>query len=88
MEHAAQSYRRRTANDVLQEAVEATVGKKPRLGSGGRFAAFVKKLLADGYTKARARAIAASRGIQKHGKAKMRAWAAAGKRRAKRARAA
>lgn len=56
---------------------------KPKLGSGGRFKAGVKKLTGKGYSKKSAGAIMAAAGRKKYGAAKMAKWSAAGRRRAK-----
>lgn len=50
-----------------------------RPGGGGRFAKLVKDLMAKGYSKERAKAIAASVGRKKYGKKKMARWAAKGR---------
>lgn len=57
-------------------------GKKPRLGSGERFAEIEKRAAASGAEDPAA--VAAAAGIAKHGKAKMAKLAAAGKKRAAR----
>ena len=56
--------------------------RKPRLGSGGRFKAFVSKLKKEGKSEESAKAIAASAGRKKYGAKKMAKMAAAGRRRA------
>lgn len=53
--------------------------KSMRLGGGGRFAAFVSKLEAQGRSVESAKAIAASAGRKKYGNAKMASWAAKGR---------
>lgn len=53
-----------------------------RLGGGGRFQKFVKKLMDQGKSEESAKAIAASAGRKKYGKAKMAQWAKAGRKRA------
>lgn len=53
--------------------------KSMRPGGGGRFAKLVKDLMAKGYSKERAKAIAASVGRKKYGKKKMARWAAKGR---------
>lgn len=53
-----------------------------RLGGGGRFQKFVKKLMDQGKSEESAKAIAASAGRKKYGKAKMAKWAKAGRKRA------
>jgi len=49
--------------------------KKPKLGTGKRFANLVKQLMAKGYSKEKARRIAAYIGLKKYGK-RMQKWAA------------
>lgn len=56
---------------------------KPKLGSGGRFAALTNKLEGQGKSAASAKAITASVGRAKYGDAKMSKMAAAGRKRAK-----
>lgn len=56
--------------------------KSMRLGQGGRFQKFVKSLMDKGKSEESAKAIAASVGRKKYGKAKMAHWAKAGKKRA------
>lgn len=58
-------------------------GKSNKLGGGGRFAQVTDKLKSKGYSSDRAKAIAASAGRKKLGKAKMQKLAAAGRKRAK-----
>lgn len=58
------------------------MAKKPKLGSGERFAALKKDLMGKGKSEKSAKAIAASIGIAKHGPKKMAAMAAAGRKRA------
>lgn len=53
---------------------------KAKLGSGGRFAAFVDRLVAEGKSVDSAKAIAASAGRKAHGSAQMASWAQKGKR--------
>ena len=65
-----------------EEALEAYLAeakKSMRLGGGGRFAKFVKKLKDQGKSEESAKAIAAAAGRKKYGKAKMAQWASAGK---------
>ena len=57
--------------------------KKPKLGSGKRFASLKKKLMAQGKTEAQANAIAASVGRKKYGNKKMNKWSKAGAKKAK-----
>jgi hypothetical protein len=57
--------------------------KKPKLGSGKRFAQVSGKIQRSGKSKKAADAIAASIGRKKYGKKKMAKMAAAGKKRAK-----
>ncbi len=57
--------------------------KKPKLGSGKRFAAIEEKAEKEGYSKKSSAAIAASAGIKAHGKEKMAELAKKGKERAK-----
>lgn len=52
---------------------------RAKLGSGGRFAAFVDRLVAEGKSVEQAKAIAAAAGRRKYGAAKMQGWAAKGK---------
>jgi hypothetical protein len=52
---------------------------KAKLGSGGRFAAFVSKLEGQGKSADSAAAIAASAGRAKYGKARFQAMAAKGR---------
>jgi hypothetical protein len=59
-------------------------GKSLRPGGGGRFARLVDRLKARGYSEKRARAIAASIGRRKYGSRQMAAWAAQGRKRARR----
>ena len=54
-------------------------GAKP--GSGKNFKAFVEKLKRQGYSEESAKAIAASKGMEKYGKKRMLQMAAAGRRR-------
>lgn len=60
---------------------KSKVAKKPKLGSGKRFAALEGKVEKEGYSKDAAKAIAASAGRKKYGAKKMASMAAAGKRR-------
>lgn len=53
--------------------------KKPKLGSGKRFAAGEKKIEAEGLSKKSAGAIMAKAGREKYGDEKMAKMAAAGK---------
>ncbi len=55
------------------------MAKKPKLGSGKRFAAIERKAKASGASDPTA--VAAAAGIKKHGKKKMAAMAATGKKR-------
>ena len=57
--------------------------KKPKLGSGEKFAALKRKLMGQGYDSEAASAIAASVGRKKYGGKKMQKWAKAGKNRKK-----
>lgn len=59
----------------------AKKAKQPKLGSGGRFKAFVSKLKAQGKSTASAKAIAASAGRKKYGSRKMARMAVAGRKR-------
>lgn len=59
-----------------------TSTKKPKLGSGKRFAAMTDKLEQRGMSASGAKAVAASIGRKKYGNAKMASMAAAGKKRA------
>lgn len=59
------------------------MARKPKLGSGKRFAALERKVEKEGYGKESAKAIAAAAGRKKYGNKKMQKMAAAGKRRAK-----
>lgn len=52
---------------------------KAKLGSGGRFAAFVDRLVAEGKTQDQAKGIAASAGRKAHGAGQMAKWAAKGR---------
>lgn len=67
-----------------EQALEEYLNEKKsmRLGGGGRFAKFVKKLKDQGKSEESAKAIAASVGRKKYGKAKMAQWASAGRKRA------
>lgn len=56
-------------------------GKSLAPGGGGRFARFVDKLKARGYSDRAARAIAAKAGMRKYGKKQMGQWAAQGRKR-------
>lgn len=56
---------------------------KPKLGSGGRFAALTKKIESEGKSPQAAKAIAAAAGIKKYGKERMESMASAGRRRVK-----
>jgi len=55
------------------------MAKKPKLGSGKRFASFTSKLEKEGYSKESAGAIAASAGRKAHGKKQMAKWSAKGR---------
>jgi hypothetical protein len=55
------------------------VAKKPKLGSGKRFASIEHKVEGEGYSKESAGAIAASIGRKAHGAKKMASLAAKGK---------
>jgi hypothetical protein len=66
----------------MEEEYLAEVKKSMRLGGGGKFQKFVKKLKDQGKSEESAKAIAASAGRKKYGKTKMAQWAAAGKKRA------
>lgn len=55
--------------------------KSMKPGGGGRFEAFVSRLVAEGKTTSSAKAIAASAGNKRYGKAQMQSWAQKGKRR-------
>ncbi len=61
-------------------------GKSLEPGGGGRFARFVDRLRARGYSAKSARAIAAKAGRKKYGGPQMARWAAAGRRRAAKSR--
>ena len=56
-------------------------GKSNRLGGGGRFQQVVDAITRKGVSASRARAIAATEGRKKYGKAKFQKMAAAGRRR-------
>lgn len=58
-----------------------SMGKKPRLGSGKRFAALTKEVAAKGATNPKA--VAAWIGRKKYGATKMAKMAAAGRKRAR-----
>jgi hypothetical protein len=58
------------------------MSKKPRLGSGKRFAALEGKVEKEGYSKESAKAIAASAGRKKYGAEKMGELASKGRERA------
>jgi hypothetical protein len=58
--------------------------KSMRPGGGGRFAAFTSRLESEGKSPESARAIAASAGRAKYGKARFAKMGAAGRKRAKR----
>lgn len=75
---------RRDAMDLEEEAVEEYLDeeKSMRLGGGGRFQKLVKHLTDQGKSEESAKAIAASVGRKKYGKAKMSKMAAAGRKRA------
>jgi hypothetical protein len=60
--------------------------RKPRLGSGARFAGLTRSLKRKGHSASSARAIAASIGRKKYGSARMAKMARAGRKRAARAR--
>lgn len=53
--------------------------KSMKLGSGGRFAAFKKKLKNKGYSDESSGAIAASVGRKKYGEKRMGSWSRKGK---------
>lgn len=55
---------------------------QPKLGSGGRFASFVKKNEAKGESAKEAAAVAAIAGRKKYGNKRMSKMAAAGRKRA------
>lgn len=57
----------------------AAPNPKAKLGSGGRFAAFVDRLVSEGKSADSAKAIAASQGRKKYGSQKMASWAAKGR---------
>jgi hypothetical protein len=57
--------------------------KKPKLGSGKRFAAIEKKAEKSGYSEKSSKTIAASIGMKKYGVKKMEKMAHAGKKRSK-----
>lgn len=57
-------------------------GKSMRPGGGGQFAKMVDALKREGKSAASAKAIAASVGRKKYGKAKMAKWSAQGRKRA------
>lgn len=56
--------------------------KSIKLGGGGRFKKMESALEKKGYSEESAKAITASQGIKKYGKAKMSSMATAGKKRA------
>lgn len=62
------------------------VSKKPKLGSGARFKAIASKAAKQYGSAARGRAVAAAVGMKKYGKQRMAKMAAAGRKRAARAR--
>jgi hypothetical protein len=75
----------RAAAMGVEEALEeylAEAKKSMRLGQGGRFEKLVDKLKSQGKSEESAKAIAASVGRKKYGKAKMAQWAKAGQKRA------
>lgn len=55
--------------------------KSMRPGGGGRFAALTSKLEGEGKSEGSAKAIAASAGRKKYGRAQMSRWAVRGRRR-------
>lgn len=55
------------------------MAKKPKLGSGKRFAALENKVEKEGYSKESAAAIAASAGRKAHGQAAMTKYSKMGK---------
>lgn len=57
----------------------AKPNKHAKLGSGGRFAAFVDSLVSEGKSADSAKAIAASAGRKAHGSAQMAKWSAKGR---------
>jgi len=57
----------------------AAPNPKAKLGSGGRFAAFTDRLVAEGKSVAASKAIAASAGRKAHGAGQMAKWSKAGK---------
>lgn len=54
-------------------------GKSMKPGGGGRFEAFVGRLVAEGKTQSQAKGIAASAGRKKYGAARMSEMAAKGR---------
>jgi len=62
--------------------MKKTAMKKPKLGSGKRFAALEGKMEKEGKSEKSAKAIAASIGRKKYGNAKMIKMATAGRKRA------
>lgn len=68
--------------EAALEEYLAEAKKSMRLGGGGRFEKGVKALKAKGKSEESAKAIMASAGRKKYGKAKMAQWAEAGKKRA------
>jgi len=64
------------------EEILAEAKKSMRLGQGGRFKKLTDKLKSQGKSEESAKAIAASIGRKKYGKAKMAHWSEAGKKRA------
>jgi hypothetical protein len=56
--------------------------KSMKPGGGGRFDAFVSRLVSEGKSASSAKAIAASAGRKKYGSAQMAAWSAKGRKRA------
>lgn len=59
------------------------MAKKPKLGSGGRFASGVKKLEGRGEPASEAKAVMAMAGRKKYGAKKIASMAAAGRKRGK-----
>lgn len=55
----------------IQKVIVRDKMKKPKLGSGKRFAAIENKVEGEGYSPESAKKIAASIGIKAHGKKKM-----------------
>jgi hypothetical protein len=70
----------------MRKKVPTFKGKSMKPGGGGQFAKMTSDLEAKGYSKTSAKAIAASAGRKKFGKAKFQAMATAGRKRAARKR--